>query len=146
MSNILVLHSLKEKTLYDKLNRLAIEAANKSYSPYSKFKVGAALLTRGGEVIVGTNIENRSYGLTNCAERTAIFTALTMGYTEFEAISIYSPDSKNFLPPCGACRQVLSEFVSEDFIFLLGNSKMEFIEKTMKELLPLDSLFDLKGD
>lgn len=132
--------------MYEKLNKLAIEAANKSYSPYSKFRVGAALLTTDGEIIIGTNIENRSYGLTNCAERTAIFTALTMGYKNFEAISIYSPDSENYLPPCGACRQVLSEFVKEDFKFLLGNSTGAFIEKTMKELLPLDSLFELKGD
>lgn len=130
--------------MYDKLNKMAIEVAKKSYSPYSKFRVGAALLTTDGSIITGTNIENRSYGLTNCAERTAFFTAITKGYSNFEAISIYSPDCKEHLPPCGACRQVISEFVEKDFIFLLGNGKGEFTKKTMEELLPLDSLFDLK--
>ncbi len=123
---------------------MAIKAANNSYSPQSKFRVGAALLTKDGNIITGTNIENRSYGLTNCAERTAMFTALNMGYKEFEAISIYSPDCDSHLPPCGACRQVLSEFVDSSFKFMLGSGKGEFIEKTMGDLLPLDSLFDLK--
>lgn len=124
----------------------AKEAAEKSYSPYSKFRVGAALLTDDGSVIQGCNIENRSYGLTNCAERTAMFTAIAQGKTRFSAIAVYCADADYPVPPCGACRQALSEFVPADFPVFFAGRDGNFIEKKMDELLPMDSLHELKKD
>ena len=98
---------------HETLLSLADEAAKKAYVPYSKFRVGAALLTKDGEVVQGCNVENSSYGLTNCAERTAVFAAVTQGHTEFTAIAIVQgDDALGNAPcyPCGACRQVLVEF------------------------------------
>lgn len=98
---------------YEDLLAAADEAATNAYVPYSKFRVGAALLTKDGTVIRGCNVENSSYGLTNCAERTAIFTAVAAGHQDFEAIAIVQGDDKcGEAPcyPCGACRQVLVEF------------------------------------
>ena len=92
-----------------KLLELARQAAEASYSPYSDFRVGAALLCKDGEVFTGTNVENRSYGLTNCAERSAIFSAVSAGKREFRAIAVSTPDSEQAVAPCGACRQVLRE-------------------------------------
>lgn len=123
----------------------AKKASEHSYSPYSSFKVGAALLCENQEVILGCNVENRSFGLTNCAERTAIFSALSKGIRSFKSIAIFSPDSEDFLPPCGACRQVLSEFVPTDFPVLLSNGK-EIKKVSLGELFPMDSLHDLKGN
>jgi cytidine deaminase len=121
----------------------ARRAAEDSYSPYSHFRVGAALLCKDGTVITGTNVENRSYGLTNCAERSAIFTAISAGKKEFQAIAVYSPDSEQAVAPCGACRQVLSEFTRGDFpVVFAGNSAK--VETTLGELYPFDSLQDLK--
>ncbi len=91
------------------LIKLAYRAMDNAYAPYSKFKVGAALLTIGGKVYTGCNIECASYGATNCAERTAVFKAVSDGIKEFEAIAIVS-SSGDLTPPCGICRQVLSEF------------------------------------
>ncbi|NIZ47090.1 cytidine deaminase [Entomospira nematocerorum] len=115
----------------------AIASSKQSYSPYSGFAVGAALLTQSGEIIHGANIENISFGLSNCAERTAIYTALTSGISTFKAIAIYSPVAQDYLQPCGACRQVLSEFVHPDFILLLANKEGQFIEKTLQEIFPM---------
>lgn len=122
----------------------ARQASQNSYSPYSRFQVGAALLCKDGSIIQGANIENRSFSLTNCAERSALFTALSKGIKDFEAIGVFSPQSTDPLPPCGACRQVLSEFVSPDFPFYLFDNKGGYEKKTMEELLPLDSLHSLK--
>ena len=97
------------------LFRIATEAAGRSYSPYSKFRVGAALLCEDGSVVIGTNIENRSYGLTICAERSAIVSALAQGKKSFSALAISCPDASYPVSPCGACRQVISEFVGPDF-------------------------------
>ena len=103
---------------------MAIAAANNSYSKYSRFRVGAALLTADGRVFTGCNIENASYSLTNCAERTAVFKAVSEGCTEFRAIAIAGSTSDDFTKPCtpcGACLQVLSEFCTGDFVIVLSN-------------------------
>ncbi len=128
---------------YQPLIDRAIQAAHYSYSPYSKFRVGAALECGNGEIITGANIENRSYGLTNCAERTALFTALAAGRGDFTALAVYSPDSTDPIPPCGACRQVISEFVPKDFPVIFAGTSGEVTIVTMKDLLPYDSLHDL---
>ena len=91
------------------LIRRAMEAREKAYAPYSQFAVGAAVLTKDGQVYLGCNIENASYGATNCAERTAIFKAVSEGEKEILAVAIYSPNADSCYP-CGACRQVLYEF------------------------------------
>jgi len=121
----------------------ARRASGCSYSPYSHFRVGAALLCKDGTVFTGTNVENRSYGLTNCAERSAIFTAISAGKKEFQAIAIFTPDSAQAVAPCGACRQVLSEFAEKDFPVVFSG-KEEKRETTLGELYPFDSLKDLK--
>ena len=87
----------------------AKEASKNSYSPYSKFKVGAALKTKSGEIFTASNVENSSYGLSMCAERIAVFKAVSEGFREFDEIAIYC-DSEILFSPCGACRQVLAEF------------------------------------
>ena len=112
----------------------AKEVSRKAYAPYSNYKVGAALLTKSGKVYTGCNIENSSYGLTNCAERTAVFKAVSEGEMEFEEMVIYA-DSPNLPTPCGACRQVLSEFGSELKITIISNN--EQMETSISELLPL---------
>lgn len=110
-------------------------AREKAYVPYSKFPVGAALLTKDGEVIHGCNIENVSFGLTNCAERTAIFKAVSEGKKEFAAIAIVA-DTEGPCAPCGACRQVLAEFCDKDMPIYLTNLKGNVSETTISELLP----------
>ncbi len=112
----------------------AKEASRKAYAPYSNYKVGAALLTKSGKLYTGCNIENSSYGLTNCAERTAVFKAVSEGEMEFKEMVIYA-DSPNLPTPCGACRQVLSEFGPELKIIIISNK--EQIETSISELLPL---------
>ena len=119
------------------LLKYAIEALNNSYSPYSNYKVGAAILLKNGEIIKGTNIENASYGLTNCAERTALFTAYSLGYRKDDILgiaigSLSTPPAS----PCGACRQVISELMNEDSFVVYGNEN-EVYEIQVKELLPL---------
>ena len=126
------------------LFKKAQAAAQNLYSPYSHFRVGAALLCEDGTVITGANVENRSYGLTNCAERSALFTAVSSGIKSFEAIAVSCPDADYPVPPCGACRQALSEFVSEKFIIYFAGKDGKFIERQMGELLPMDSLHELK--
>ena len=127
----------------EKLILKAIEAAKNSYSPYSKFKVGATLLTNDNEIFLGCNIENSSFSLTNCAERTAIFKAISEGKKDFKAIAIMGSATDTFneyCTPCGACRQVLAEFCKPDFKIILGRmkeeNKIEVKEYTLKELLP----------
>ncbi len=127
----------------DRLVGLAREACSNSYSPYSHFKVGAALLCTDGRIFQGTNIENRSYGLTMCAERSAVAAAVSSGSREFDAVAIYSPDSDYPVPPCGACRQVLSEFGGAEMVILMAcDTNVE--RRTLKEILPFDSLHELR--
>ncbi len=122
----------------------AKDAALSSYAPYSRFHVGAALLCPDGTIVPGTNVENRSYGLAICAERSAIATAVTSGYTRFEAIAVFSPDADYPVSPCGACRQVISEFMSPEgvVIFVDRNGREE--PHTLAEIMPFDALHELK--
>lgn len=119
-------------------------AADKSYSPYSHFRVGAALLCSDGSVITGANIENRSYGLTICAERSALVRAFAEGKKDFKALAVFCPDADYAVSPCGACRQVLSEFVSPDFPVAFSGAGGEPVFTTMSELFPFDALRELK--
>ena len=123
---------------YKALMVQAQKARENSYSPYSHFRVGAALLTKGGKVYTGCNIENASYPATNCAERTAIFKAVSEGERDFEALSIIGGkegETADFCAPCGVCRQVISEFCGKDFKIVLGNEE-NFKVYTLGELLP----------
>ncbi|MCR5324620.1 MAG: cytidine deaminase [Lachnospiraceae bacterium] len=119
----------------------ATEMLKFSYTPYSHFKVGAALLTKGGKIYGGCNIENSSYGATNCAERTAFFKAVSEGELEFAAIAIVGgPEGqiKDFCPPCGICRQVMREFCDpESFYIILARSEADYWVYTLEELLPM---------
>ena len=112
----------------------AIDAKKNSYSPYSGFSVGAALLCDDGEIFTGVNVENVSFGLTNCAERTAFFKAISEGKRKFTAIAVAGGDS--FLPPCGACRQVMAEFCDEKFKVIFVKNENEYITKTLEDILP----------
>ena len=131
-----------EEKLIDLFGK-ALEASKNSYSPYSKFPVGAAILTSDGRVFTGCNVENRSYGLTNCAERTAMFAAVAEGAKRICAVAIAAPKADYPVGPCGACRQVLSEFGDESVPVIFG-SKIENVRKaTLGELYPFDSLHEL---
>lgn len=111
----------------------AIVAREKTYSPYSRFGVGAALLCEDGIIYEGCNIENASYGLTNCAERTAIFKAVSEGHTKFKALAVVA-DTEGPCAPCGACRQVISEF--DILQIILANLKGNYRVLDLDELLP----------
>ena len=119
------------------LIELAIKAREKAYAPYSRFRVGAVLLGKSGKTYGGCNVENTSYGATNCAERTAVFKAVSEGEKEFSAIAIVG--GKDCLAercvPCGICRQVLAEFCDGDFRIVLGNGE-SFKSYSLSELLP----------
>ena len=126
-----------------KLMDCAIKARENAYSPYSHFAVGAALLCEDGTLFEGCNIENASYGLTNCAERTAIFKAVSEGHIKFKALAVVA-DTEGPCAPCGACRQVMAEFKIPLIIMgnLMGNIKMVTIE----EVLPFSfSEYDVIG-
>lgn len=126
----------QKKTLIE----AALRARDEAYIPYSGYAVGAAVLTEEGKIYTGCNIENASYGATNCAERTAVFKAVSEGERRFAAIAIAggkkgdAPDG--FAYPCGICRQVLKEFAGEQFTVLVAKSPAEFEEYTMEALLP----------
>ena len=116
----------------------AIEARKMSYSPYSGFKVGAALLGKSGKVYTGCNVENAAYTPTNCAERTAFFKAVSEGEREFVSIAIVGgryESIADFCAPCGVCRQVLAEFCGKDFRVILGNPN-NIKAYTFEEILP----------
>ena len=113
---------------------LAKEAMEHAYVPYSHFKVGAALLAKDGRVFKGCNIENASYGATNCAERTAIFKAVSEGCREFDAIAIVA-SSGDLVPPCGICRQVLFEFLPDGKV-ILDSEEKGMVTYLVRELLP----------
>ena len=123
-----------------KLIRLAIQAMERSYSPYSGFRVGAALLGKSGQIYQGCNIENAAYTPTNCAERTAFFKAVSQGEREFEAICIVGGKDgilTGYTAPCGVCRQVMMEFCDpETFRIILAKSESDWREYRLKELLP----------
>jgi cytidine deaminase len=110
----------------------AIEARKRAYAPYSRYKVGAALLGKSGTVYLGCNVENASYSHTVCAERTAVLKAVSEGEIEFEAIAVVT---KNGGSPCGACRQVLSEF-APDLVVYIADQQGEFRKTTLGKLLP----------
>jgi cytidine deaminase len=118
----------------EKLIKVAKQAVKFSYAPYSKFKVGAAVLTKKGKIYSGANIENASYGLTICAERVAIAKAVSEGEKQFTAIAIYT-NTRNFTFPCGACLQVMSEFNPKLYIILI-NMKGEIRQYSLSSLLP----------
>lgn len=123
----------------------ARHAAESAIAKYSGFRVGAALLCGDGSIITGFNIENRSYSLTVCAERAALFSALVSGKREFKEIAIFGLDSEPPLPPCGACRQVLTEFLPPDAPVHFAGTNGEVTTVLLRELLPHDSLHDLKS-
>lgn len=114
---------------------IAIEARENAYAPYSNFQVGAALIDDNGKTFIGANIENGSYGLSNCAERTAIFTAKTSGMKKIRVIAV-AADTTGPVSPCGACRQVISEFADENTVIILTNLKREIKVLNVEELLP----------
>lgn len=117
-----------------KLEQAARRAATASYSPYSKFRVGAAVLCGSGRIYTGANVENASYGLCNCAERTAIFTAVAAGERVVQAVAVYTPTS-TVSSPCGACRQVINEFGPTALIISVCD-RADRLETTLDRLLP----------
>ena len=123
---------MKEKDIQKLINR-AVVARDKTYSPYSHFCVGAALLCEDGSIYEGCNIENASYGLTNCAERTAIFKAVSEGQTKFKALAVVA-DTEGPCAPCGACRQVISEFEIPRII--MANLRGDYTVVDLEGLLP----------
>jgi len=128
------------KELEQKLMRTAIEYRKRSYSPYSGFQVGAALLSADGEIFGGCNIENAAFGPTNCAERTALFKAVSEGVKEFTAIAVVGGKAEGeleFCSPCGVCRQALVEFCNpKSFVVYLGTSEEDYKGYLLEELLP----------
>lgn len=119
----------------------ALQAQKFSYSPYSGFQVGAALLSKDGQIFTGCNIENAAYSPTNCAERTAFFKAVSQGVLEFEAIAIVGglkdSEDKNFCPPCGVCLQVMAEFCNPNtFKVVLVKTADDYKEHLLREMLP----------
>ena len=130
-----------EKSMISKLIETAMEQLKFSYTPYSNFKVGASLLTKNGQIYTGCNIENAAYTPTNCAERTAIFKAVSEGVREFDAICIVGGKAgilTEYTAPCGVCRQVMMEFCDPDtFQIILASGRDQYQIYTLKELLPL---------
>ncbi len=130
-----------EKKQIEEMIELAITQLNYSYAPYSGFKVGAALLTKGGKMYTGCNIENAAYTPTNCAERTAFFKAVSEGEREFQAICIVGGKDgvlTGYAAPCGVCRQVMMEFCDpEKFQIILATDREHYEIFTLKEMLPM---------
>lgn len=122
------------KKIIQKLIEIAKEASEKAYSPYSNYKVGASLLTKSGKIYTGCNIENASFGATVCAERVAIFKAVSEGEKNFEMIAIYINDEKHIPSPCGICRQVMMEFAPNLKLILSNGYDYEIYK--LEELLP----------
>lgn len=130
-----------EQVMIEKLIDTAIEQLKFSYTPYSNFKVGAALLTKSGKIYTGCNIENASYTPTNCAERTAFFKAVSEGVRDFQAICIVGGKNgklTEYTAPCGVCRQVMMEFCNPKiFQIILAVDKERYEIYTLEELMPL---------
>jgi len=131
------------EVILDELFAEARKAADSAYVPYSKFRVGAALLTDDGTVIIGCNVENRSFGLTICAERTAVAKAVSLGFRSFKALAVSTPDSVTPVGPCGACRQVLSEFMDPSAPVIFAGSGSDSVKTSLGVLYPYDSLHEL---
>ena len=127
---------LEEKELI----RLAMQAAKKAYAPYSGFCVGAALLAKDGQVFTGCNIENAAFSPTCCAERVAVFKAVSQGVREFAALAVFGRplegEARDFTAPCGVCRQVLQEFCSPEFPVIMAKNEREYRTVPFGELLP----------
>ncbi|EJU24130.1 cytidine deaminase [Peptoanaerobacter stomatis] len=128
----------------NELIRRAFEARENAYTPYSNFKVGAALLAKNGKIYQGCNVENATYSPTNCAERTAFFKAVSEGVREFDAIAIVGglettkEGEFEYTPPCGVCRQVMMEFCDyNNFIIILAKSERDYKEYKLSEIMPL---------
>ena len=121
------------------LVKQAFSAMQNAYSPYSHYKVGAALLTASGKVYLGCNVENASYGVTNCAERTAFFKAVSEGEKQFSKIAIvggFNGNVTELFMPCGVCRQVMAEFCDDDFEIIVASSEEDFEVFKLSQLLP----------
>jgi cytidine deaminase len=116
--------------IFEKALLAALEVRKNAYAPYSNFAVGAAIVTTDGTIFTGVNVENSSFGATNCAERTALFSAVTAGYRDFEAIFIASNLSGKAVFPCGICRQVLADFNPEMRVILV-NSETKKVEQDL---------------
>ncbi len=128
----------------DTLVSAAREAVHASYAPYSRFRVSAAVLCCDGSVVTGVNVENRSYGLAICAERTAIVSAVAAGHRSFTAIAVYSPDADYPISPCGACRQVMSEFMGPDSTVIFVDRAGRTETHRVGEIFPFDALHELR--
>jgi len=127
------------RTVMAEMSRLASEARERARAPYSNFRVGAALKTRGGEIVTGCNIENASYGLTICAERVAVFKAVSEGLDDFDTIAVVA-DAPRLTAPCGPCRQILWEFCGNLWVHMVdlkGRSRTLQLSKLLP--LPFDS-------
>ena len=127
----------EEVALIDK----SLDAREYSYSPYSNFRVGAALLTSCGKILTGCNVENISYGLGICAERTVYCKAVSEGFRKFKAVAVSSDVEGNFLYPCGACRQFMAEF--GDLLVYVVSRDRTYLQKTLEELLPCSFASDI---
>lgn len=125
------------KELLSTLEQKAKEVAQRAYAPYSKLYIGAALLGESGTIYQGCNVENSSYGASNCAERSAVFHAVSLGEKKFKAMYLYSDQG---FTPCGICRQVLSDFVGPDFCVYVAGKNMALRTMKISDLLP-DSFF-----
>lgn len=122
--------------MYNRLIKEAIKARENAYCPYSNFKVGAAVLFENNNIYSGCNIENASFGATNCAERTAIFKGVSDGLRVIKALAVIG-DVNNYTYPCGICRQVISEFAeNEDIKIFIVKNENDYIETTLREILP----------
>ena len=128
---MIAIHDLEIKNMI----RMAMDARDRAYVPYSGFRVGACIKTHTGAYYLGCNIENASFGATNCAERTALFKAVYEGEREFEALAIVS-DSSNYTVPCGICRQALSEFCEPDMPVICANNEGQYKVFTFGDMLP----------
>ncbi len=129
-----------DKERIRELARAALEARKRAYAPYSRYTVGAALLDDEGKIYLGVNVENASYGASNCAERTAFFGAVGAGARGFAAIAIAGgmegSDPVDYAYPCGICRQVMREFCGEDFLVIAAKSESDYQAFPLRELLP----------
>ncbi|MED9902874.1 MAG: cytidine deaminase [Lachnospiraceae bacterium] len=128
----------KPEDFKKQLVRQALLARENAYAAYSGYSVGAALMTAAGKIYAGCNVENASFGATNCAERTAFFKAVSEGERSFAAIAIAGGKTapSDYAYPCGVCRQVMQEFCDEKFLILVAKSEEDYREYTLKELLP----------
>ena len=138
---LLAKQTVVSRSVVKNLIREAIEGMKFAYAPYSKFKVGAALLTTKQTIYTGCNIENAAYGPTNCAERTAFFKAISEGEREFAAIAVVGGKEgfiTDYFPPCGVCRQVMREFVdAKHFLVIIAKSEEDYLLYFLEELLPM---------